>query len=174
MVLLIRLMIPLGPFVETSNGWIGAWGGLIATARWSIGLKDSWYKDRPEGLKQMINIAACSLILLFASIPPIIHKWENYGGAGLSVAGSVITLITCAYLALMYSDFPRNLMKITVLLLLVLWVCVAGVCTFHGPFLVTSEYPMFELHLLYDEPLQLILNLILFLSKRAANGYFAG
>ena len=123
----------------TSNGWFGAWGGLLATVKWSIGMKRSLYNDKPEGLKQLYNIAICSLILLFASIPPLVQKSENYGGAGLAIAGSAITLIACAYMVTMYSDIPRTMMKITVLLLFVLWACVAGVTTFHGPFLVTNN-----------------------------------
>ena len=130
----------IAPFVVTSNGWFGAWGGLIATVKWSIGLKNSLYNDKPEGLKQLINIAICSVILLFASIPPIINKWENYTGAGFAIAGAAITLICCAYMITMYSDVARNVMKITSVILFVLWACIAGVTTFHGPFLITSTY----------------------------------
>lgn len=127
------------PFVVTSNGWFGAWGGLIATVKWSIGLKNSLYNDKPEGQKQLINVAICSVILLFASIPPIIQKWENYAGAGFAIAGAAMTLIACAYLIVMYSDVQRNVMKITVVILFVLWACVAGITTFHGPFLITNN-----------------------------------
>lgn len=128
-----------GPFIVTSNGWFGAWGGLLATVKWCIGIKSSLYDEQPEGLRQLYNIAICSIILLIASIPPILQKWEHYDGAGLSIAGAAITLITCAYLVTMYSDVPRNVMKITVVVLFILWTLVAGVCTFHGPFLVTNN-----------------------------------
>lgn len=127
------------PFVVTSNGWFGAWGGLIATVKWSIGLKSSLYDEQPEGLKQLYNITICAVVLLLASIPPLIQKWEHYGGAGFSIAGAAITLIACAYSGTMYNDIPKNTMKITVVLLFVLWTCVAGVCTFHGPFLITNN-----------------------------------
>lgn len=127
------------PFVVTSNGWFGAWGGLIATTKWCIGIKNSFYNDKPEGLKQIYNIGICSIILLFSSIPAITQRWENYGGAGFAIAGASLTIIACAYLVTMYSDIPRNMMKITVVLLFVLWAIVAGVCTFHGPFLITNN-----------------------------------
>lgn len=121
-----------GPFVETSNGWFGAWGGLLATTKWAIGLKKELYNDKPHGLKQLYNISICSVILLFASIPPLTQKWKHYGGAGFSIAGAVLTLIGCVYLITMYNDIPRTMMKITVLLLFVLWACIAGVTTFYG------------------------------------------
>jgi hypothetical protein len=132
----------LGPFVTTSNGWFGAWGGLLATVKWSIGLKNiSFFGDgsQPSGLRQLYNLAVCSVILLFASIPPLTQDWANKGGAGLAIAGSAITCIACAYFISMYSDVPRNMMKVTVVILFVLWVVVACVCTFHGPFLYTSK-----------------------------------
>lgn len=134
-----HITIYLAPFVITSNGWFGAWAGLLATIKWSIGLKTSFYNDKPEGLKQIYNIALCSVVLMFASIPPLTQGWEHSGGAGFAIAGAAITVITCAYFVTMYSDISRNVMKITVVLLFVLWTCVAGVCTFHGPFLVTNN-----------------------------------
>lgn len=127
------------PFIITSNGWFAAWGGLLATVKWCIGLKSSFYDEQPEGLKQLYHISICSVILLFASIPPLIQKWEHYAGAGFAIAGAALTIIACAYLVTMYSDVPRNVMKITVVILFALWACVAGVTTFHGPFLVTNN-----------------------------------
>lgn len=127
------------PFIVTSNGWFAAWGGLLATVKWSIGLKSSFYHDQPDGLKQLYNVCACSVVLLFASIPPLTQKWLHYGGAGFAIAGAAFTIIACAYLVTMYGDVPKNLMKITVVLLFALWACVAGVCTFHGPFLITNN-----------------------------------
>ena len=137
----MRLLIrTIGPFVVTSNGWFGAWGGLLATMKWSIGLENSFFNDQSDGQKQLYNIAMCSVVLLLASIPPITQKWPNYSGAGLSIAGAAFTIVTCAYLLTFgYSEVPRNMMKITVILLFILWAVVAGVTTFHGPFLITNN-----------------------------------
>lgn len=137
----MRLLIrTIGPFVVTSNGWFGAWGGLLATLKWSIGLENSFYNDQSDGQKQLYNIATCSVVLLLASIPPITQKWPNYSGAGLSIAGAAFTIVACAYLLTFgYSEVPRNMMKITVILLFILWAVVAGITTFHGPFLITNN-----------------------------------
>eukprot|EP00584_Thalassiosira_punctigera_P009697 CAMPEP_0172527748 /NCGR_PEP_ID=MMETSP1067-20121228/2350_1 /TAXON_ID=265564 ORGANISM="Thalassiosira punctigera, Strain Tpunct2005C2" /NCGR_SAMPLE_ID=MMETSP1067 /ASSEMBLY_ACC=CAM_ASM_000444 /LENGTH=293 /DNA_ID=CAMNT_0013311545 /DNA_START=213 /DNA_END=1094 /DNA_ORIENTATION=+ len=127
------------PFVVTSNGWIAAWGGLLASVKWYMGLKSSIYHDQPEGFKQLFHLVICSVILIFASIPPIIQKWEHHEGAGLSIAGAVITLIPCVLMLIMYSEVSKNVMKIMGLSLFALWASIAGVCTFHGPFLVTNN-----------------------------------
>lgn len=161
-----------GPFVATSNGWFGAWGSLLATVKWSIGLKRSFYDEKPEGLKMLYIIITCSVILLFAceyrmfgmcthlhyymfnlifvtpltnqlAIPPLTQKWRHYGGAGFAIAGAAITLIACAYLITMYSDTPKSVMKLTVLLLFMLWACIAGVTTFYGPFQETTNNGFF-------------------------------
>ncbi|KAL9187991.1 hypothetical protein ACHAXT_006369 [Thalassiosira profunda] len=128
------------PFVITSNGWFAAWAGLLATVKWSIGLESlTKYADQPDGLKQLYYIGVDSVVLLFASIPPLTQKWENYGGAGFAIAAAAITLIGCAYIVTMWSAIPRNALKITAVILFMLWACVAGVCTFHGPFLITNN-----------------------------------
>ena len=94
--------------------------------------------SQPSGLRQLYLLAICSIILLFAAIPPLTQGWGQ-GGAGLAIAGAAITCIACAYLIAMYSDVPRNMMKVTVVMLFVLWTVVASVCTFHGPFIYTSK-----------------------------------
>lgn len=98
-----------------------------------------FYADQPEELKQVYNIAICSVVLLLASFPPLLQKWENFGGAVFSMVGAAITLITCAYMATMYNEVPKNLMRVTAAIMFALWTLVAGVCTFHGPFLVTNN-----------------------------------
>ncbi|EED93862.1 predicted protein [Thalassiosira pseudonana CCMP1335] len=129
-----------GPFVETSNGWFAAWGGLLATIRWSVGIKSSYFREqRTEGLKYLKYLQFLSFILIFASIPPLRQKWENWGGAGFGIAAGALTLVGTLYLTQLYDDISRDVMKLTVLMLFLLWACVAGVCTFHGPFLSTNN-----------------------------------
>mmetsp|Transcript_16514 Transcript_16514/g.31472 ORF Transcript_16514/g.31472 Transcript_16514/m.31472 type:complete len:339 (+) Transcript_16514:179-1195(+) len=127
------------PFVNSSNGWFGAWGGLLATMKWAVGITTNHFRDAPTGIKYLKYLAFTSIVLVFASIPPIRHKWLHWEGAGFSIAASALTLIATAYLLLMYGDIPRNVMKLTVVLLFILWVCVAGVCTFHGPFVALNN-----------------------------------
>ena len=44
-----------------------------------------------------------------------------------------------AYMISFYNELSREVMRMTSMLLFLLWVCVAGVCTFYGPFLVPSK-----------------------------------
>jgi hypothetical protein len=87
-----------------------------------------------------------SYILIFASISPLRYKWAGYGGAGYAIAVGAITLIALMYIINLYDDLSRDILKMTMLLLFVLWAICAGVCTFYGPFLATSEYFNISFH----------------------------
>ncbi|KAL7493271.1 hypothetical protein ACHAWT_003887 [Skeletonema menzelii] len=128
-----------GPFIYTSNGWFGAWGGLISSCQWCIGLDFVRYDSQSREVKYMMNLVFCSIVTILASISPLRKKTLRFEGAGLSIAAGSITLIVCAYLIGMYKDIAKNVMKLTAVLLFVLWVITAGVCTYIGPFLITGN-----------------------------------
>ena len=50
-----------------------------------------------------------------------------------------ITLIATLYLSYLYDDLSREIFRVTMMLGFILWAVCAGVCTFYGPFLSTSE-----------------------------------
>lgn len=129
----------VGPFIYTSNGWFGAWGGLISSCQWCIGLDFVRYDSQSREVKYMMNLVFCSIVTILASISPLRKKTLRFEGAGLSIAAGSITLIVCAYLIGMYKDIAKNVMKLTAVLLFVLWVITAGVCTYIGPFLITGN-----------------------------------
>ena len=83
----------------------------------------------------------CSLTAIFASISPLRYKsyWPGYGGAGLAIAVGGVTLIVLMYVNALYNDLSREVLRMTMLLLFVLWAVCAGVCTFYGPFLDLSK-----------------------------------
>lgn len=76
---------------------------------------------------------------ILASISPLRVKSYNFEGAGVSIAAGAITLIVCAYLIGMFNDIAKNVIKLTAVLLFVLWVITAGICTYMGPFLLTGN-----------------------------------
>lgn len=116
-----------------------AWGAYFATLHWCLGIDTSTFNDLSEGRRYIKYLQFCSYILIFASIQPLRYRWENYGGAGLSIAVGTITLIATLYLTYLYDDLSRDIFRITMLLGFILWAICAGVCTFYGPFLTTSE-----------------------------------
>lgn len=128
-----------GPFIYTSNGWFGAWGGFISTCQWCIGLDFVPYDSQSRQVKYLMNLVFCSIVTILASISPLREKRFRFEGAGLSIAAGAITLIVCAYLIGMYKDISKNVMKLTAVLLFVLWIITAGVCTYIGPFLITGN-----------------------------------
>ncbi len=136
--MLIDNNISLGPFIVTSNGWFGAWGGLISSCQWCIGLDFRSYNSQSRDVKYLLNLVFCSIVAILASISPLRTK-VYVAGAGLSIAAAAITLIGCAYLIGMYNDISKNVVKLTSILLFLLWVVTAGVCTYMGPFVRTGN-----------------------------------
>lgn len=128
-----------GPFIFTSNGWFGAWGGLMFSCQWCIGLDFVSYDSQSREVKHLINLVFCSIVTILASISPLREKSFRFEGAGLSIAAGAVTLIVCAYLIGMYKDIKKDVMKLTAILLFVLWVITAGICTYIGPFLLTGN-----------------------------------
>mmetsp|Transcript_26815 Transcript_26815/g.42051 ORF Transcript_26815/g.42051 Transcript_26815/m.42051 type:complete len:287 (+) Transcript_26815:255-1115(+) len=128
------------PFIVTSNGWFGAWGGLISSCQWCIGLDFGSYNSQSREVKYLLNLVFCSIVAILASISPLRTEYYVYvAGAGLSIAAAAITLIGCAYLIGMYNDISKNVVKLTSILLFLLWVVTAGVCTYMGPFVRTGN-----------------------------------
>ena len=134
-----NLCIHVGPFTFTSNGWFGAWGGLISSMKWCIGLDFVAYDSQSKEVKHLMNLVLCSIVTILASIEPLRTKTPRFEGAGLSIAAGALTLIVCSYLITMYKDLAKDVMKVTTALLFVLWAITAGVCTYFGPFLVTGN-----------------------------------
>ncbi|KAL3782982.1 hypothetical protein HJC23_003138 [Cyclotella cryptica] len=129
----------IGPFVETSNGWFAAWGGFFATLHWCLGIDTSTFNDLSEGRRYIKFLQFWSFILIFASITPLRYKYTGYGGAGFAIAAGALTLIACMYVISLYDELSREVMRMTMMLLFLLWACVAGVCTFYGPFLLLGN-----------------------------------
>lgn len=126
------------PFSTTSNGWFGAWAGLLSSMKWAVGI-NSMYAGQSENVKWLINLATCSFVLLLASIPPLTQKWQHYPAAGFSIAGAAISIVCVTYMIVVQSSISRSIMKTTLVMLFILCIIVAGVVTFHGPFLVTNN-----------------------------------
>jgi len=127
------------PFFDTSNGWFAAWGGFFATLHWCLGIDTSTFNDLSEGRRYIKFLQFWSLVLIFASISPLRSKPAGYGGAGFAIAAGALTLIACMYVISLYDELSREVMRMTMMLLFLLWACVAGVCTFYGPFLVPNN-----------------------------------
>lgn len=127
-----------GPFIYTSNGWFGAWGGLLATVKWSIGLKSANFDKQELGVKYLFAIVSCSLLLIFSCIQPLKFD-EHRGNSAFGIAAGVVSLVACAYLIASYKSIPETIMKVTMAILFALWACIAGICTFNGPFILTGN-----------------------------------
>ena len=138
--LCLTLFTPSILKAESSPPHSSAWGGFFATLHWCLGIDTSTFNDLSEGRRYIKFLQFWSLVLILASITPLRYKPAGYGGAGFAIAAGALTLIACMYVISLYDELSREVMRMTMMLLFLLWACVAGVCTFYGPFLVPSKW----------------------------------
>ena len=66
-----------------------------------------------------------SAVTLFACIPPIIAK--NYvGQSAWGLSAGLITVIVCAVLFKVFDEVSNQLLKVTTIILFIMWATVAG------------------------------------------------
>jgi len=70
-----------------------------------------------------------SAVTLFACIPPIIAK--NYvGQSAWGLSAGLITVIVCAVLFKVFDEVSNQLLKVTTIILFIMWATVAGKSAF--------------------------------------------
>jgi hypothetical protein len=103
-----------------------------------LNIDTSKFTELDKGRKILVGFMAAAAITLFACIPPI--RADNYVGQsawGLSVG--CITLIVCPIIFKMFDDCNPQLVKVSAILMFIMWATVAGVCTFDGPFITAGN-----------------------------------
>lgn len=124
------------PFLVAGNGYFAAWAGLMFTAHWALSIDTSKFTELEQGRKTLFVLAAAAAVELFACIP-FLSTYTGQAAWGLSAG--LITLIVCAVLFKMFDDLDAQILKISAIVLFVMWAAVAGVCTFDGPFYQAGE-----------------------------------
>lgn len=122
-----------GPFLAVSNGYLSAWAGLLFTTHWALNIDTSKFTELDKGRKTLAIIFIAAAVEMFACIPWV--RANTYlGQAAWGLTAGIVTMILCAVLFKMYQDVNHQVMKVSSILMFVIWATVAGVVTFDGPF----------------------------------------
>lgn len=119
------------PFLAASNGYFSAWAGLFFTAHWALNIDTSKFTELDKGRKTLFVLFTASLVVLFACIP-FLSSYTGQSAWGLSAG--IISMVMCGVLFKMYDDLNGQILKVSAIVLFIIWASVAGVCTFDGPF----------------------------------------
>lgn len=122
------------PFTGVGNGYFSAWAGLIFTTHWALNIDTARFTDLEKGRKILAGMFMAAAVLLFACIPFLRYK-VFVGQSAWGLSAGLITMIICGVFFKAFDDLPAQLVKVTAIVLFVIWATVAGVCTFDGPFL---------------------------------------
>ena len=129
-----------GPFTVTTNGYFATWAALAASAHLA-GTVTPLVADanaKVKGLSvdgtPLVTLLLCALIVIFAALQNL-ATWEP------------MFMIACASIAILYSvlllvgadKLAADQHKMLAIVMLLVWLCEAGIGTFRGPFIVTSN-----------------------------------
>lgn len=124
------------PFLVAGNGYFSAWAGLIFTAHWALNIDTSKFTELDTGRKTLVLFGAAAAVEMFACIP----FFTSYTGqAAWGFTAGLITLIVCGVLFKTFEDANPQMLKVSAIIMFIVWAAVAGVVTFDGPFLMAGN-----------------------------------
>jgi len=124
-----------GPFLVTSNGYFCCWAGVFFATMALI--SPEAMKEKAGGLGFVNGLFVASIIMLCA-LPSKMGSGKPYGGE--SVFSLIVVIVTLlAILAFQYKGMFATLKGYFFSLLAVVWVVMAALLTFRGPFVQTGN-----------------------------------
>lgn len=127
------------PFLEVGNGYFSAWAGLAFTTHWALNIDTTKFTELDKCRKCLVLFAMAAAITMFACIP-YLHSGSGYvGQSAWGLTAGLITVIVCCVLIYLNDTISAQIMKVTSIILFIIWAAVCGVCTFDGPFLKASN-----------------------------------
>jgi len=110
-------------------GYFSSWAGLAFTTHWALNIDVSKFTELDRVRKAIFCMGIASAVTLFACIPPIIAK--NYvGQSAWGLSAGLITVIVCAVLFKVFDEVSNQLLKVTTIILFIMWATVAGKSAF--------------------------------------------
>jgi hypothetical protein len=124
-----------GPFTVTSNGYFASWA-LVIFSLMGVGLSGNSMKQSVVGLGPLLGLGVSAIIVIVASAYEVDGFYGNE-----SVYALVVACLTVIVVAVFFApDKVVPGIKFYFLLLFsILWIVLAFLVTFRGPFLVTGN-----------------------------------
>jgi len=133
------------PFTTTGNGYFAAWG-CVGTSAMAMGFTKDAFRSRLQGMGPLLGLGAFSAITIIALIDYVGKNAQSYYRSG-SIYAMVVSVLTIVFIAgITYFEktysgvrwFVRT--KVGGLgLFALLWLVLACLCTFSGPFNKTGN-----------------------------------
>lgn len=129
-----------GPFTVTTNGYFATWAALAASA-FIAGEVTPIINDANGNIKALsvdgtplVTLLICAFIVLFAALQNL-ATWEPM----LMLACAAVAILYSVLLLVASDKFTAQQQQMAASIMLLVWCTEAGIGTFHGPFIVTSN-----------------------------------
>lgn len=130
-----------GPFKVTSNGYFASWSLAICSTM-GVGVTGKAAKSAITGIGAAVGLGACAIVVIAAIVPEI--RDDNYRNEGIyALSVSCVTIVLVGFLA--YQGHgqetvePSKLKFVILAIFSILWIILASIVTFQGPFRNTGN-----------------------------------
>jgi len=142
------------PFITTGNGYFACWT-TVATSAMTMGVTGTTFKDSIKGIGSLMGVFGSSIVMILA-LYEYIFGAQSSVTSDLTKSASIYALVVaCLTIVLLlgivyfnkhgpylneHDNQKVNMIKfITLSLFTILWLILACLVTFHGPFVTTGN-----------------------------------
>lgn len=132
-----------GPFITPGNGYFGVWGSVIFSIMAAEPPGTDTSRPLLDKMKAILDLGATATVVLISLIGYFKYDYDDEDYEGETISAMVLTILTICAVGLFSIRYfirsPPCCESQILIIFAILWIVVAPVVTFSGPFLETGN-----------------------------------